>query len=333
MQEDKVEIPGEEDAQETIIDLDAPTPEQSLEEDVIDVEEISENDNQSNNAPAKSGEQSNVQADKAELGEYSEGVQKRIAKLTRKMREAERQKEEAIQYAQAINEQASKLRQGYEKLDVRHSSELEQKIVTGMAAAKAKYKEAIDAGDIDSQVDAQRAIAQLSMEEARLGNIKANQEQRLARAKTQPEQTPMNQVAQQMPTTQDIYQAAQTIDPKAEDWSAKNAWFGTDNAMTYTAFDIHQKLVEDEGFDPTSADYYSEVDKRIRVAFPHKFGNVEQSTEVQSNAPVQNVASARRPATKGRRKTVKLTPSQVAISKRLGVPLEEYAKQLSLKEV
>jgi hypothetical protein len=103
--------------------------------------------------------------------------------------------------------------------------------------------------------------------------------------------------------------------------------------MTYTAFDIHQKLVEDEGFDPTSADYYSEVDKRIRVAFPHKFGNVEQSTEVQSNAPVQNVASARRPATKGRRKTVKLTPSQVAISKRLGVPLEEYAKQLSLKEV
>jgi len=136
-----------------------------------------------------------------------------------------------------------------------------------------------------------------------------------------------------MPTTQDIYQAAQTIDPKAEDWSAKNAWFGTDNAMTYTAFDIHQKLVEDEGFDPTSADYYSEVDKRIRVAFPHKFGNVEQSTEVQSNAPVQNVASARRPATKGRRKTVKLTPSQVAISKRLGVPLEEYAKQLSLKEV
>ena len=333
MQEDKVEIPGEEDAQETIIDLDAPTPEQSLEEDIIDVEEISENDNQSNNAPAKSGEQSNVQADKAELGEYSEGVQKRIAKLTRKMREAERQKEEAIQYAQAINEQASKLRQGYEKLDVRHSSELEQKIVTGMAAAKAKYKEAIDAGDIDSQVDAQRAIAQLSMEEARLGNIKANQEQRLARAKAEPEQTPMNQVAQQMPTTQDIYQAAQTIDPKAEDWSAKNAWFGTDNAMTYTAFDIHQKLVEDEGFDPTSADYYSEVDKRIRVAFPHKFGNVEQSTEVQSNAPVQNVASARHPATKGRRKTVKLTPSQVAISKRLGVPLEEYAKQLSLKEV
>ena len=247
------------------------------------------------------------------------------------MREAERQKEEAIQYAQAINEQANKLKQGYESLDKRHSSELEQKIVTGMAAAKAKYKEAIDSNDIDGQVDAQRAIAQLSMEEARLGNIKATQEQRMARAKTEPEQpVATNQMVQGMPTTQELYQAAQEIDPQAQDWSAKNTWFGTDNAMTYTAFDIHQKLVEDEGFDPTTKEYYAEVDKRIRLAFPHKFGNVEEPT---TSAPTQNVASARRPATKGRRKTVKLTPSQVAISKRLGVPLEEYAKQLAAKEV
>jgi len=331
MQEDKVEIPGEEDAQETIIDLDATTPEQSLEEDIIDVEEISEDDAKSQNTTTESNEQSNVQADKEELGEYSEGVKKRIAKLTRKMREAERQKEEAIQYAQAINNQATKLKQGYESLDKRHSSELEQKIVTGMAAAKAKYKESIDAGDIDGQVDAQRAIAQLSMEEARLSNIKATQEQRMARAKAAPEQPiANNQMVQGVPTTQELYQAAQEIDPQAQDWSAKNTWFGTDNAMTYTAFDIHQKLVEDEGFDPTSPDYYTEVDKRIRVAFPHKFAKVEEST---TTAPVQNVASARRPATKGRRKTVKLTPSQVAISKRLGVPLEEYAKQLAAKEV
>ena len=298
---------------------------------IIDVEEISEDDAKSQNTTTESNEQSTVQADKEELGEYSEGVKKRIAKLTRKMREAERQKEEAIQYAQAINNQATKLKQGYESLDKRHSSELEQKIVTGMAAAKAKYKESIDAGDIDGQVDAQRAIAQLSMEEARLGNIKATQEQRLARAQAVPEQPiANNQMAQGVPTTQELYQAAQEIDPQAQDWSAKNTWFGTDNAMTYTAFDIHQKLVEDEGFDPTSPDYYTEVDKRIRVAFPHKFAKVEQST---TTAPVQNVASARRPATKGRRKTVKLTPSQVAISKRLGVPLEEYAKQLAAKEV
>ena len=317
--EEKTIDVGEADEQETTIDLDAPAAAPIEEEIQVEetVEEVKEEE-----TPDKP---------KDELGEYSEGVQKRIAKLTRKMREAERQKEEAISYAQAINEQATKLKQGYESLDKRHSSELEQKIVTGMAAAKSKYKEAIDAGDIDGQVDAQRAIAQLSMEEARLGNIKATQEQRMARAKAVPEQpVANNQMAQGMPTTQELYQAAQEIDPQAQDWSAKNTWFGTDNAMTYTAFDIHQKLVEDEGFDPTTKEYYTEVDKRIRVAFPHKFGNVEEST---TSAPVQNVASARRPATKGRRKTVKLTPSQVAISKRLGVPLEEYAKQLAAKEV
>jgi len=324
--EEKIVDVGEDNEQETEIDLDAPTPEQSLEEEQVEVEQTT-----SEEATAKPDEQADVKASKDELGEYSEGVQKRIAKLTRKMREAERQKEEAIQYAQAINEQANKLKQGYESLDKRHSSELEQKIVTGMAAAKAKYKEAIDSNDIDGQVDAQRAIAQLSMEEARLGNIKATQEQRMARAKTEPEQpVATNQMVQGMPTTQELYQAAQEIDPQAQDWSAKNTWFGTDNAMTYTAFDIHQKLVEDEGFDPTTKEYYTEVDKRIRLAFPHKFGNVEEST---TPAPTQNVASARRPATKGRRKTVKLTPSQVAISKRLGVPLEEYAKQLAAKEV
>jgi len=125
-------------------------------------------------------------------------------------------------------------------------------------------------------------------------------------------------------------QQAPARDPKAEAWADKNEWFGKDNAMTYTAFDIHKKLVEEEGFDPSSDEYYSEVDKRIRLEFPHKFDSVEQPTKEQ---PVQNVASAKRPAAKGRRKTVKLTPSQVAISKRLGVPLEEYAKQLAAKEV
>ena len=139
----------------------------------------------------------------------------------------------------------------------------------------------------------------------------------------------MQQPTNAVPTTQELYQAAQEIDPKAQDWSAKNPWFGTDNALTYTAFDIHRQLVEDEGFDPQSQEYYSEVDKRIRLEFPHKFANVEQTAQEQ---PVQNVASAKRPAAKGRRKTVKLTPSQVAISKRLGVPLEEYAKQLAAKE-
>jgi len=120
------------------------------------------------------------------------------------------------------------------------------------------------------------------------------------------------------------------IDPQADAWASKNPWFGSDNAMTYTAFDIHKTLVEEEGYDPQSDDYYAQVDKRIRLEFPHKFDKISSTSSEQ---PVQNVASARRPATTGRRKTVKLTPSQVAISKRLGVPLEEYAKQLSLKEV
>jgi hypothetical protein len=139
-------------------------------------------------------------------------------------------------------------------------------------------------------------------------------------------------MAQDMPTQNEIYNAAQAIDPKAETWSAKNSWFGTDNAMTYTAFDIHRRLVEDEGFDPTSTEYYSEVDKRIRLEFPHKFDTTRDTAAGGGQVPTQTVASARRPASKGRRKTVRLTPSQVAISKRLGVPLEEYAKQLIAKE-
>jgi len=324
MQDDeKIIDVGDNEEQEQEIDLDAVAPEQSLEEEQIDVEQVSE---ESVSSPKESAEQPNVQKD--ELNEYSEGVNKRIAKLTRKMREAERQKEEAIQYAQNIQQQAQKLKSQNENLGKNYTSELEQKVTAGMAAAKANLKTATEAGDIDAQVDAQRAIAQLAMEEGRLKQIQNLQEERLKRAPQQPQQ--MDQVAQQMPTSQDIYQAAQTIDPKAEDWSTKNAWFGTDNAMTYTAFDIHRKLVEEEGFDPTSQEYYSEVDKRIRLEFPHKFDKVVEST---TSAPVQNVASAKRPAAKGRRKTVKLTPSQVAISKRLGVPLEEYAKQLAAKEV
>ena len=323
MLEDKVEIPGEEDEQETTIDLDAPAPEQSLEEE-IEIEEVEQN------ASQEPVEQPAVQDGKSkdELGEYSESVQKRIAKLTRKMREAERQKEEAIQYAQNLKTQADRMKGQYDKLGTNYAKELEQKVTAGMAAAKAELRSATEAQDVDRQVEAQKAIAQMAMEETRLTQLKNYQDQQLQRASQTQEQIvqqPMNAV----PTTQELYQAAQEIDPKAQDWSAKNPWFGTDNAMTYTAFDIHRQLVEDEGFDPQSNEYYSEVDKRIRLEFPHKFANNKESTA----EPVQTVASAKRPAKKGRRKTVKLTPSQVAISKRLGVPLEEYAKQLAAKDV
>ena len=326
--EEKTVDVGEADEQAQEIDLDAPTPEQSLEEEQVNVEETK---GQPVDAPAEPDEQANVQKD--ELNEYSEGVNKRIAKLTRKMREAERQKEEAIQYAQSVQQQAQAQAHQYDQLGGQYTKELEGKVRAGMIAAKAAFKEAVDAGDVDKQVTAQQAIAQVAMEEARLNQIKNRQGQRMQRAQEQPQQENYAQMAQQMPTQQDIYQAAQQIDPKAEEWSTRNPWFGTDNAMTYTAFDIHRKLVEEEGFDPQTQEYYSEVDKRIRLEFPHKFGTVEQSAEASSQAPVQNVASAKRPAAKGRRKTVKLTPSQVAISKRLGVPLEEYAKQLAAKEV
>jgi len=328
MQDDeKIIDVGDNEEQEQEIDLDAVAPEQSLEEEQIDVEQVSE---ESVSSPKESAEQSDVQ--KSELNEYSEGVNKRIAKLTRKMREAERQKEEAIAYAQSVQQHATKLKTQNESLGKNYATELEQKVTAGMAAAKANLKTATEAGDIDAQVDAQRAIAQLSMEEGRLRQIQNLQEEKKQRIAERPQQE-VNQFAQQVPTSQELYQAAQEIDPKAEDWSTRNSWFGTDNAMTYTAFDIHRKLVEEEGFDPSSQEYYSEVDRRIRLEFPHKFDKVVESAEAPSQAPVQNVASAKRPAAKGRRKTVKLTPSQVAISKRLGVPLEEYAKQLAAKEV
>ena len=324
MQDDsKIDV-GDTDEQATEIDLDAVAPEQSLEEE-IQVEQVSENDSQSADASKESSEQSDVQASeqKKELDDYSDGVQKRIAKLTRKMREAERQKEEAIVFAEKMKADADKLKARNNNLGDSYTKELESKVTTGMNAAKLAYKQAIESQDIEGQVEAQKAIAQMAMEEARLNNLKQAQEQRTQQIDTQKEQI--------VPQTADpVTQAQQQIDPKAQDWATKNAWFGTDNAMTYTAFDIHKQLVEDEGFDPQSNEYYSEVDKRIRLEFPHKFDNVEQSTKEQ---PVQNVASARRPAGKGRRKTVKLTPSQVAISKRLGVPLEEYAKQLAAKEV
>ncbi len=329
MQDDlKIDV-GDTDEQATEIDLDAPAQEKA-QDDKIHIDKSTENVSHSSNASEKSDKQSDVQAgeQKKELDDYSDGVQKRIAKLTRKMREAERQKEEAIKFAQQMREQADKARTQFDQLGTNYTKELEQKVTSGIEAAKAKLKTATEAGDIDAQVDAQRAISQMAMEEARLNQLKVEQETRLKRT-PQPQEN-LAQAAQEMPTSQDIAQAGRQLDPKAEDWASKNSWFGTDNAMTYTAFDIHRKLVEEEGFDPQSAEYYSEVDKRIRLEFPHKFDNVEQSTKEQ---PVQNVASAKRPAGKGRRKTVKLTPSQVAISKRLGVPLEEYAKQLAAKEV
>jgi hypothetical protein len=255
--------------------------------------------------------------DKDELKEYSDGVQKRIAKLTRKMREAERQREEAIAYAEAANKSKSEMEGRLSKLDKSYVSEFESRVKTNMAAAKLALKNAIESQNVEAQIAAQEQIANLTMDGARLNAMKVAEESKPEPAKD----VNITPQRNQQPAT----------DPKAEEWALKNSWFGNDSAMTYTAFDLHKKLVEEEGFDPKTDEYYAEVDKRIRLEFPHKFDKVEDTT-TERVRPTQNVASAKRSASTKGRKTVKLTPSQVAIAKRLGVPLEEYAKQLNITE-
>ena len=307
---------GEADQQAAEINLDnkgEPEKVEAPKEEKIEVEEVSE-------SPAEDktfeNERQTKLDKKDEVQEYSEGVQKRIAKLTRKMREAERQREEAIAFAEAANKQKNELEGRLSKLDKSYTSEFESRVKNSMVAARQALKTAIEAQDVEGQVKAQEQIANLTMDAARLNAMKVAEESKPKEVNVTPQQT---------------RQSAQT-DPMAEAWAAENAWFGNDSAMTYTAFDIHKQLVEKEGFDPKSKEYYAEVDKRIRVEFPHKFDKIEDNTTERAK-PVQNVASAKRSASTSKgRKTVKLTPSQVAIAKRLGVPLEEYAKQLNITE-
>ena len=283
----------------------------------IEVEQVPQDKTYENEREVKLEEKKPEEKD--ELKEYSEGVQKRIAKLTRKMREAERQREEAVQYAQSVTQQKNQAEQRLSKLDKSYVSEFENRVTTSMAAAKLALKNAIESKDVEAQISAQEQLANLSVENARMNALKAREvpqpQEKEVRVNPQQQNVPAN-----LPS-----------DPKAEDWAAKNNWFGNDTAMTYTAFDIHKKLVEEEGYDPKSDEYYTEVDSRIRLEFPHKFDKVEDTT-TERVRPTQAVASAKRSASTGRKKTVKLSPSQVAIAKRIGVPLEEYAKQLNITE-
>ena len=285
-------------------------------EEKIEVEQVPEDKTFENEREVKVETE-----EKDELKEYSEGVQKRIAKLTRKMREAERQREEAVQYAQSVTQQKNQAEKRLSKLDKSYVSEFESRVTTSLAAAKLALKNAIESQDVEAQISAQEQLASLSIENARLNALK------VAEQDVAPKQREVNI----NPQRQQQQQPQQQSDPRAENWASKNSWFGNDSAMTYTAFDIHKKLVEEEGFDPQSNEYYEEVDSRIRLEFPHKFDKVETNTTKRAK-PAQAVASATRSATTGRKKTVKLSPSQVAIAKRLGVPLEDYAKQLNITE-
>ena len=256
------------------------------------------------------------------LEEYSKGVQARIAKLTRKMREAERREQAALEYAKGVEKSRQELESKFKKTDSDYIKKFESTISSGLEAAQKELAAAIEAGDAKAQVEANKRIATLAFENAKLDAAKEGREV------TTQAQKPVTNLSQggnvDVPQTNDPI----NMDPKAEAWASKNTWFGTDRAMTYTAFEIHKDLTEKEGFDPSSDEYYAEVDKRIRVDFPHKFGNTDTK---QSTEPVQTVASAKRSVKPGR-KTVKLTSSQVAIAKKLGVPLEEYAKQLKNTE-
>ena len=304
-----------------------------------DIEVSNDKDNvKSIDTTAQSNEQSDVQTskqetenkdqgtevvaddkdNKKELEDYSEGVQKRIAKLTKKMREAERQREAAIEYARTIKVEKDSLAGRLTKLDSGFVSEMENRIKSSLEASIAKLSQARADGDIKAEVAAQTEIAKLGYEDARLSEIKSKQ---LERKEVEPV---VQQYQQQM--EQPI-----NPDPKAQNWAQKNNWFGKDEAMTYTAFGLHKKLVEEEGYDAQSDEYYVEIDKRIRLEFPHKFATTAQTTTAK---PVQNVASANRSGKNSNRKIVRLTSSEVAIAKKLGVPLEEYAKQLNImKEV
>ena len=331
-------MPNEDKSSEKLVDIDTSGPgadvdvAETKDQETVEVkeeqsnEETTKNDTSADDTSKKSdvsddvqnSEQEKSQKD-SELEEYSKGVQSRISKLTRKMREAERREAAALDYAKAVEYKRREMESQFVKRDSVYNKKLEESVKTGMEAAQKELAAAIESGNAESQVEANKRIASLAFENAKLQQAKEN-----APEVEEPRQRPQLSDEQYLPRRTPT--ELPDPDPRAEDWAARNRWFGQDRAMTFTAFEIHKDLVEKEGFDPKSNDYYKEVDRRIRLDFPHKF---DKGGSVNTSAPVQTVASANRSVKPGR-KTVRLTPSQVAIAKKLGVPLEEYAKQLKL---
>ena len=306
------------DEEKKMVPIDTSGPDATIDIEEVKDESVVETEapKQETQEPVKEETQEKKQDENLE--DYSKGVQARIAKLTRKMREAERREQAALDYAKGVEEKRKQLEARFEKTDSDYIKKFETTISSGMEAAQKELAAAIESGDATAQVEANKRIATLAFENAKLEQAKQGRE----------EKTQVKQPAQtfEQPVQQPQMDDPINPDPRAEAWASKNSWFGTDKPMTYTAFEIHKDLTEKEGYDPNSDEYYAEVDKRIRIDFPHKFGNTEDK---QSTAPVQTVASANRSVKPGR-KQVRLTSSQVAIAKILGVPLEEYAKQLKI---
>ena len=297
-----------EETTKTTQDIDKPDDTSEKSEERVDVRDSKDDQEQS---PSKKDE---------ELEEYSRGVQNRISKLTRKMREAERREAAAVDYAQAVESNRKQMESHFVKRDSVYNKKLEENVKTGMEAAEKELAGAIESGNAQAQVEANKRIASLAFENAKIQQAKEYQEGGEVEQKSQPRLSDEQYLPRRTP------RELPDPDPKAEDWAAKNRWFGSDRAMTFTAFEIHKDLVNKEGFDPKSNEYYKEVDRRIKLDFPHKF---DKGGSVNTSEPVQTVASAKRSVKPGRQ-TVRLTSSQVAIAKKLGVPLEEYAKQLKI---
>ena len=302
--------------EEPMVDIDTSGPETEVNLPEEETKEVVENTEQETVVEEVKEEPVKTETGKQdeELEVYSKGVQSRIAKLTRKMREAERREEAAVQYAQALENKRKVDQERFEKVDADYNKRFEESVKTGMDSAQKDLARAIESGDAEAQVQANKRIAELAFDNAKLKQRQTEQAEKPVQL------SDGGQLPKQAPRS--LPQA----DPMAEDWAGKNRWFGTNRAMTFTAFEIHKDLVEKEGYDPKSNEYYTEIDKRIRVDFPHKF---DTSGDIQTTRPVQSVASANRSAKTGR-KQMRLTSSQVAIAKKLGVPLEEYAKQLKL---
>ena len=288
----------------------------------IVVEETTEQETESKETLQEGGEakKEETKKDDEQLEEYSKGVQSRIAKLTRKMREAERREKAALEYAKAVEAKRQTAETKFTKVNEDYVKQFETRVKTGLESAQKELASAIENSDAAAQIEANKKIAALSIDEARLNALKEQQ--------TTTKEEPAPKLSNADPLPESAQQTPSAPDPRAEEWATNNSWFGKDRAMTYTAFEIHKDLTEREGYDPQTDEYYAEVDKRIRLEFPHKF----DTKESQTSKPTQNVASVKRSSNVRSGRTVRLTSSQVAIAKKLGVPLEEYAKQIKNTE-
>ena len=324
-EEDKKLVPIDTSGPDAEVDIEEEKDESVVETESTDQETDKTYENERETKLEEGGQvqEEKEKKDDEQLEDYSKGVQSRIAKLTRKMREAERREKAALEYAKAVEAKRQTVETKFTKVNEDYVKQFETRVQSGLESAQKELATAIENSDAVAQIEAQKKVAALSIDEARLNALKEQQ------TNTTTKEEPAPTLSAADPLSDSAQKPMPAPDPRAEDWANSNSWFGKDRAMTYTAFEIHKDLTEREGFDPQTDEYYAEVDKRIRLEFPQKFDKKES----QTSKPTQNVASVKRSSNvRSGRQTVRLTSSQVAIAKKLGVPLEEYAKQIKITE-